>query len=121
MLLDLPVSPYISRSLPISPDRCDVLLDCSGHTAGHRLTLLARRPCPVRAGALGFAGSYGEVPLALALALTLFLTPTTPSRGGSSWSPPLTLTLTLSLSLTLHQVTLAANRRRKPLAAYEVP
>ena len=43
----------------VQRDGCDIALDCSGHTAGHRLTLLARRPCPVRTGVLGFAGSYG--------------------------------------------------------------
>ena len=56
---------------------CDVLLDCSGHTAGHRLTLLARRPCPVRAGALGFAGSYGEAALEYLTTDRVVVTPRT--------------------------------------------
>ena len=38
---------------------CAILVDCSGHTAGHRLGVVARRPCAVRTAALGFAGSYG--------------------------------------------------------------
>ena len=56
---------------------CDVLLDCSGHTAGHRLTLLARRPCPVRVGALGFAGSYGEAALEYLTTDRVVVTPRT--------------------------------------------
>lgn len=39
--------------------RCDLLLDCSGWTAGHILPALARRPCAVATSVLGFAGSYG--------------------------------------------------------------
>ena len=38
---------------------CAILVDGSGHTAGHRLGVVARRPCAVRTAALGFAGSYG--------------------------------------------------------------
>ena len=38
---------------------CAILVDGSGHTAGHRLGVVAQRPCAVRTAALGFAGSYG--------------------------------------------------------------
>ena len=38
---------------------CDMALDGSGHTVGHRLPLLSRRPCAVRTGVLGFAASTG--------------------------------------------------------------
>ena len=38
---------------------CDVALDGSGHTVGHRLPLLSRRPCAVRTSVLGFAASTG--------------------------------------------------------------
>ena len=43
----------------IREDRIDLLFDLSGHTAGNRLALFARRPAPVQLTYLGFPGTTG--------------------------------------------------------------
>ena len=43
----------------IAADGIDVLVDLSGHTAGHRLSLFARRAAPVQASWLGYFGTTG--------------------------------------------------------------
>lgn len=53
----------------------DVVLDASGHTAGNRLGALARRPAPVAASVLGFAGSYGGARLVDYLTADRLVTP----------------------------------------------
>lgn len=37
----------------------DILFDFSGHTAGHRLTMFARRPAPLQISWLGYVGTTG--------------------------------------------------------------
>jgi len=39
--------------------RYHIILDCSGHTRGNRLAVLARRPAAVATAVLGYPGSYG--------------------------------------------------------------
>jgi predicted O-linked N-acetylglucosamine transferase (SPINDLY family) len=44
----------------IRSDGIDVLLDVGGHTTGGRFGIVARRPAPIQAAYLGFAGSLGS-------------------------------------------------------------
>ena len=44
----------------IRGDRLDLLLDLSGHTEGHRASMLALRPAPLIAGWLGYMASTGH-------------------------------------------------------------
>ncbi len=43
----------------IRSDAIDMLFDLSGHTAGHRLTVFARKPAPIQISWMGYVGTTG--------------------------------------------------------------
>ncbi|MBL8827562.1 MAG: tetratricopeptide repeat protein [Planctomycetaceae bacterium] len=43
----------------IRGDAIDMLFDLSGHTAGHRLTVFARKPAPIQISWMGYVGTTG--------------------------------------------------------------
>jgi len=45
--------------LQILRDEIDILIDLAGHTAGNRLTLMAKKPAPIQATYLGYYGTTG--------------------------------------------------------------
>ena len=56
---DLSTLSDASAAQRIADEEIDILIDLNGHTDGARLGILARRPAPVQAGWLGFAGTSG--------------------------------------------------------------
>lgn len=51
--------PAATAAAQIAEDGIDILVDLSGHTAGHRLDILAQKPAPVQANWIGYPHSTG--------------------------------------------------------------
>ncbi|MES2471528.1 MAG: hypothetical protein V4601_01680 [Pseudomonadota bacterium] len=57
--LDLEALSDASAAQRIADEKIDILIDLNGHTDGARFGILARRPAPVQASWLGYAGTTG--------------------------------------------------------------
>jgi protein O-GlcNAc transferase len=59
----------------IRADAIDILIDLSGHTAGHRLATFARKPAPLQCGWIGYLGTSGMSCIDYYLADPFYLPP----------------------------------------------
>ena len=74
-----------SAAMRIRADGVDILVDVGGHTAGARFGIVARRPAPLQAQYLGFAGSLGSARIDYAIVDPVVA----PEGSESEWSEAL--------------------------------
>jgi predicted O-linked N-acetylglucosamine transferase (SPINDLY family) len=105
----------------VREDKIDILVDLSGHTAGNRLLVFARKPAPIQITAWGYAAGTGMSAMDVLFSDTVFVPPDTkhfytekvrylPSAIGSFFHKPCPAVNALP-SLTAKGITFASFNR----------